>query len=693
MNAKICFPIAVSIGILTVFGFAGTRWRRFSRWTALGLIGQAASLQIINAGNLIHFQNYETFADQINKNGAFLLILILQGVIVLNGFKKNRVFIKKWLFENFRIRQIVCIGVFLFLSGAAVTPDLAVYGSSLLFAAIIQSINLANIMLIALSVPENPLEKFRLRLESFFAGKIKISSVSFEKFPVLAAAWIFLISAFLNVFVYERQAHVPDETQYLFQAKYLAAGQLTVNAPPVPEAFALYMIPERENQWFGIFSPAFPAMLAAGEKLNVIWLVNPVLAAGCVIIAYIFFRELYSKKFAAIAVFLLVCSPWFIFMAMSFMSHIFTLFGSLAAAVFLLKAFKKPNGIYIFAAGLMIGIVSLTRPLDGAVIAILLIFWTILQSVSIKTKILNSTVLTAGVLAAASLIFPYNRAVTGDALLLPMDFYYDKYFGKGVMSLGFGENRGLGWELDAFPGHSPLEAVLNASLNIFSVNIELFGWATGSLFLCVAFIFGGNNKKRDVWALVSLAVIVFAYSFYWYHGGPDFGARYWFLAIIPLVALTVRGLEFLSLTFEAGGKKQFNSRLVFAAGVLSLMSLVNYLPWRALDKYHNYLGIRPDIAAFAKSADLKNSLILIRGAESPDYQAAWIHNPLDFQADAPVFARDKNAEIRKKLLEKYAARKVWILNGPTVTGNGYEVVEKAIDAAELLNRENAKGDF
>ena len=63
---------------------------------------------------------------------------------------------------------------------------------------------------------------------------------------------------------------------------------------------------------------------------------------------------------------------------------------------------------------------------------------------------------------------------------------------------------GLGWAIDAFPGHSPLEALINANLNISSINIELFGWSTGSLIIIALLFFSGAMRTRDY---LMLAVI------------------------------------------------------------------------------------------------------------------------------------------------------------------------------------------
>ena len=91
--------------------------------------------------------------------------------------------------------------------------------------------------------------------------------------------------------------------------------------------------------------------------------------------------------------------------------------------------------------------------------------------------------LVIGALAVGAIILPYNKVLTGMRLTPPLWTYYEKCHGPGTNSFGFGPGRGLGWALDPYPGHSPLEAVINAGLNAFSVNIELFGWSTGSLLI------------------------------------------------------------------------------------------------------------------------------------------------------------------------------------------------------------------
>ena len=152
-----------------------------------------------------------------------------------------------------------------------------------------------------------------------------------------------------------------------------------------------------------------------------------------------------------------------------------------------------------------------------------------------------------------------------------------------------------------------------------------------------------------------------AYFFYYYSGGPDFGARYWFLMIVPLIVLTVRGMD------------QLRGANV-AVLILSTFTLINYIPWRAVDKYHHYWNMRPDIRELAKNHSFGNSLVFIRGESHPDYSSAAIYNPLDLNADVPIYVWDKNENVREKLLQHYTGRTEWIINGPTNTKNGYQII-------------------
>ena len=186
--------------------------------------------------------------------------------------------------------------------------------------------------------------------------------------------------------------------------------------------------------------------------------------------------------------------------------------------------------------------------------------------------------------------------------------------------------------------------------------------------------------------MLAVIVAIFGvFSLYWFSGGPDFGARYWYLMVIPLVALTVRGIQFLETTFQnaTAGSTNQTTRVMAAVLSLSMLALINFFPWRAIDKYYHYLGMRPDIRYLDQKHDFGKSIVLIRGNSHPDYQSAWVYNPSDPYADAPIYAWDQNPQVRAQVLRAYPDRPIWIVNGPTITRGGFQVLAGPLSARDF----------
>jgi hypothetical protein len=266
----------------------------------------------------------------------------------------------------------------------------------------------------------------------------------------------------------------------------------------------------------------------------------------------------------------------------------------------------------------------------------------------------------------------------------------DRYMGVNSNAMGFGPDRGAGWELDPNPGHSVFDAIVNSNLNITAINTELFGWGTGSLLLVLLRFVIWPWRRADTLMLACIATVFTAHFFYYFSGGPDFGARYWYLMIVPLIALSASGLGALRARESEGGP---HPRASFAVTALVVISLLTFMPWRAIDKYHHYLGMRGDIRSLRAELSPARSLVLVRGRHSPDFASAAIYNPIDLvNADAPVFAWDSDAGQRARLLAQYADRPVFIVEGPALTGRGYEVVEGPLTAQSLLERDRLAAD-
>lgn len=646
---------------------------RCALWFALALVGQAAALRMIDAGNIIHYQHYKSLARLATDAPLLVLVLVAQTALVAIGMARRWTRINAWIKSHFKLWQIVLIALAFIAPSAALSAQVSSYVSELIFAAFVQVVNLGNIVLLAWSLPDNVLTAFNQRVDQFLGGAAPRGRL--DRVAFVGALWVSLITALLAVFVYQAHPHIPDEVAYIYHARYLTSGALMGTPAPSPEAFSLYLIPYNSPAWYSPFPPGWPMVLALGVRAGAPWLVNPLFAGMNVLLIYLVIQELYNRRVARLALILVCCSPWFIFMGMNLMSHTFTLACFLVATLGIAWARRTGLARWGWLTGGAVGMIGLIRPLDGVIIAVLLGLWAIgVGGARLKFSALAGFGI--GMLLVSAVMFPYNWLITGNPLVLPLELYYEQYFGHNSNAMGFGPERGLNWGIDAFPGHSPLEALLNNLLNLFSVNVELFGWSIGSLIFAIVLVFAGKIEKRDWLALILITAIVSVYSLYWFNGGPDFGARYWYLILIPLIILTIRGIQFAGAILP-------NPRLMFALGALCALTLINYLPWRAMDKYYHYLRMSPDVLALAREHNFGKSIVLIRGESHPDYASAWIYNSLNWYADAPVYAWNRDEQMCRQVIQAYSDRPLWVIEGPSITNGGYRIVANKTSAKDF----------
>jgi hypothetical protein len=720
LKGSLCLPVAAGGALLVVAASVGKQWKRSALWFALALAGQAVGLQMIDAGRLIHYQHYKPLARLLTENhAALVLCLALQTALVAAGFKTYWPDIRAWLRRTFKPWQLLGMLLVFCLASTTVSREIPSYVAELAFATFVQVVNLVNIVLIVAALPESTLARLKLKLDQWFGAaddqeskiqdpKPVLSEVEGSKtYPVpfgnaqdklrrgienstidpialLAAIWVIVLAGVLGAFSYQQHPHLADEVGYLYHGRYFAAGMLTMPAPPAPDAFKLDLMTYEAERWYSPVPPGWPAMLALGVFLGAPWLVNPLLAGINVLLSFVFLGELYDRRSARIGVLLLCVSPWNVFMAINVLTHCSTLTFALVAAVAVARARSTGKALWGWGGGMAAGMVSLIRPLDGAIVAGLLGLWAIgIGAPRLKASSIASLIL--GCIAIGAIVLPYNKFLTGRPTEAPLMAYFDKYYGVGRNALGFGPDRGVGWALDPFPGHGPIDAAINANLNVSAINAELFGWSAGSLVLFALVLFSGAMRRSDYLMLVAIAGVVAIYSLYWFSGGPDFGARYWYLALVPCVALTVSGIRFLEQSLRAaapvaaGGE----ARVMIAVLAVCLSTIVNYFPWRGIDKYYHYLQMRPDIRYLAREYGFGRSLVLIRGNAHPDYASAAIYNPLDLRADAPIYAWDRNDKARAQALQAYPDRPVWLVEGPSLTRGAFRVVAGPFSGSAL----------
>jgi len=119
---------------------------------------------------------------------------------------------------------------------------------------------------------------------------------------------------------------------------------------------------------------------------------------------------------------------------------------------------------------------------------------------------------------------------------------------------------------------------------------------------------------------------------------------------------------------EAGGSHTDSLRIAALVAAVCFISVVNYFPWRSLDKYHLFWGISGEMRRFAAGRHFGNGLVFIRAADDVDYISAMLVNPPTLDSPGPIFARDLGPESRAAIARRFPDRPVWIVAAPVLQG-------------------------
>lgn len=670
--------LAAGLGTVALVGRADLR--RSAAWFGLVFAGQGACLTLVRAGNLVGYQHLELWwASPTGPRTAALALLGLQALaLVVHGGPALRSAATHLGSLLGRPSAAVLAAGFV-LTAATLSPTVGPYLRELAAAALVQALQLWTLVVAAHALPQGVAERVGSAVDRLLDGPADEGP---DRLHLALAAGVVLVSALLAVFAYGRHPHLPDEVVYLLHARYFAAGMLELPPPPSIEAFSVDLMTLDPDRWFSPVPPGWPAVLAVGVVLGAPWLVNPVLGGIAVVLAYQVVLEVSDdRRLSRLTVVLLSTSPWFLFLNMSLMTHTATLVAALAATWMTARAIRG-RMIWVVGAGVGIGMVALIRPLEGLIVALTLGLWSLFgEASSWGRAVARSAGLTLATLGATLAVLPYNRHFTGSGLHFPIMDYTDRMYGPGTNSMGFGPERGLGWSgLDPFPGHGWLDVLVNNNVNLFQVNVELLGWSIGSMLVVllgarIALVKGGGGSRAF---LAVVAAVIGVHAFYWFAGGPDFGARYWYLIVLPCLVLASRAIVDLAALERGGGRVWAGSAALIVAAVLV------FVPWRAIDKYHHYRLMRPDVRELAREHDFGDALVLIRGDRHPDFASAGAYNPLDLRGGGPIYAWDRDPDVRAEVLAAYPEKPVWVLDGPTRTQGGYAVVAGPISDRSLL---------
>jgi len=418
--------------------------------------------------------------------------------------------------------------------------------------------------------------------------------------PLLAAlsALSFAASAIAARFALGGIPHVQDGIAYLLQARIFTHFARVAPTPIDGDLLA------REFQilwpeWYAIFPPGWPVVLAGGVAIDLPWIVNPLISATLPWLAWSAFSPHFDARTTRIACGIAALSPGVWTLGASFMSH------TLSLALLLLAAAAiggpLPSVARWARAGAALALLALTRPFDFAVAGGPLLAWGAWRAFRNPAMRPAAGLLIALAAAGPVLLAADNARLTGSPLIFPQDVYFDDSHRPGCNALGFGVDHGCGAR-NAVAGYTVEMAFGNLRRNARYFDRLFLGFPGGALIALAGLLAVARRSPALAFTAIS---VPFGYALYWYHG-VSYGARFWhaaYLAAIPAAAVSLAWLAGRVRIPRVGGEAIV--WLILVAGAAYTYPIVYG------ELSNNYWCVRSDLEHKLNEAGIESGVVIV----------------------------------------------------------------------------------
>lgn len=484
------------------------------------------------------------------------------------------------------------------------------------------------------------------------------------------ADWVALLISILGIIfsflvadrVFERIPHLEDEIAYVWQARVISEGELTVETPPEPKKFLVPFVVDYEGRRFGKYPLGWPAVLAVGVKLGIRGLINPLLAGLGLWFIYRLSKQLMGETVGLLSAGLTLFSPFFLMNSGSLLSHPLGLVLSAGFVIAWWDVFSDPESpggwLAVVTGASALGVFALSRPYSAIAVAVPFGF----HGIYLLARGPHPTrwrVLAFGGIALmiASIYFLWQYAVTGDPFLNPYTLWwsYDK--------VGFGPGIGVTKQ-----GHNLDIARVNTRFSLWVGSSDMFGWPIFSwVFLPFGLWAARRNKRVLLTASVFLSLVVF-YLAYWI-GSWLFGPRYYYEGFYSLTLISAGGIAFLagwpisnneSLKSYSGWNKYRSLGVTAVLALLLAGNLFFYLPMR-LEMMRGLYGIeRSELFPFRtpEAQKIAPASIIVHPRHWTDY-GTFIELESPFFESPFVFTFGNKPGLEKKLKQMFPEREIY----------------------------------
>ena len=297
-----------------------------------------------------------------------------------------------------------------------------------------------------------------------------------------------------------------DEPVYVYQARLLAEGHLTLAARTHGEFFHPWLFGQRGDRLFSQYQPGWPSVIAfahvVGDER-----VALVLAAVAVVAATWFLGEQIERGSGVYAALLLVLSPIFIVHAGLYLSYLWTAALVAGALGCVIAGVRRARPAMFVAGGALFGAAVLTRPLDAFIVAVLAAIYAIVTDWNDRAALGRAGLWTGvGGLPFVAVAAIYNVVITGSVFRFPLQAAEPRD------TFGFGPRTMVAeFPTVDYTAHRAWEALLD---NVSSVPHWFAGGGIGFVLVVAAIVV--HRRQRETWLLVA-AILAFpvAYFFWW----------------------------------------------------------------------------------------------------------------------------------------------------------------------------------
>ena len=396
--------------------------------------------------------------------------------------------------------------------------------------------------------------------------------------------------------VIDRFANSGDEFAYIFQAKVFTSGRLWAQAPPLGDTFVPYRTWIIGDKWLSQYPPGWPLALAAALAVGIPeWLLNALLGGGSAAALLSRLWRFPNRTFAFAVVGLYLLTPFYLFNAGSYYSHMLPALLVLLLCLTCLAYQRDKKILALVAAGALLGCIGLTRYFTLILLLPALCYWLFAENRGDRVRIVV-TMLAAG-LPFLGFLMAYQNWVTGSLL-------------RSTYSLITND--------DTFVSFTPDHIALGAALTIDRL-VELSVWGSPLLIPVYLVCLASKLKRRSIafYDLIFPAFIV-GYVLFADLGGNRYGPRYYFDAYPVMLATVLSAIP----REGADSWRRYRRSLAINAVLVSAVYLLTALPFACV-AFHRQVEGREEPYRLAAAQNLDNALVIIetssgRGLEAED---------------------------------------------------------------------------